>query len=211
MSMLLAEELVLLCMDDDTGRCLLPESDATQGVARALIFEVALRDSVRSINNRLEWQKKVVVRDDLLALVCERVDGYRLEDAVKALAEEDLLAAILARLVARGILHDSDVFAPDRHLPRQPHHEARVRERLEAVLLRGHDPSEHDAALIALLEPLNLTSQLFPNAEPAALRDRVHKIARKTRPVRAGFRSRGSWWDALDVIEFLSIPLRFLN
>lgn len=211
MSMLLAEELVLLCMDDETGRCLLPEPDATQGVARALVFELALRDTVRSVGNRLERDKKITIRDELLALACERVDGYRVEDAIQRLAAEDLLAALLARLVARGILHDAEVFAPGRHLPREPQHEARVRERLELVLVRDQDPSEHDATLIALLEPLTLTTQLFPDAEPAALRERAKKIAQRTRPLRSGHTSRGSWWDAMDLLEILAIPLRILN
>lgn len=186
--MLLAEELVLLVMDDDTGACLVRHDAAREAVATALIFELVLREVVRR-----EGQG-VLVRtagdggpgaastgDPILDLTADRIDGSRPADAVQHLVEDDLLDVILQRLVARGVLHDAELWSPGVHLPRDPDPEAAVRERVRSALVEGAEPTRHDAVLISLVHRLSLVPVVLPTSELQAAAVRAEKIAATAR------------------------------
>lgn len=160
--MLLAEEFVLLSMDDETGQCLLPESTARKGVATALALELLLRRAVRVRHQVVQRVATTSTGDPLLDRAAVRVDKVVNTAAVRELSEADLLPNLLTRLVDRGVLHDAEIWSPGVHLPRDERPEHEVRRRMHAVLVDRHRPTKHDAALIALLEHLRVTSLLLP-------------------------------------------------
>ena len=231
MSLLLAEELVLLCMDDETGHCEVPPRDASRGVALALVFELSLRGALTLRDGALARGHLPEAGDPLLDLAAQGATGLTPTAAVERLSAEDLLQATLVRLVSRGVLHDADVFAPGVHLPKDPHPEAAVRQRLHEVLAQGRGASEHEAALVALLHHLDIVTRVLPEDPADVIRARAAEVASRSGPMRdyAGGAlssrpaappgasrdekpSRSSWWEAMDVVDLVVSGLRiFVN
>ncbi|NLG22384.1 MAG: GPP34 family phosphoprotein [Actinomycetales bacterium] len=215
MSLLLAEELVLLCMDDDTGHCEVPPQDAARGVALALVFELTLRGFLGVEGEKFALQRTRSSDDPLLDLAAHNATALTPVDAVGKLAAEDLLQATLARLVSRGVLKDAEVWAPGVHLPNDPHPEAAVRDRLRQVLAQEHDPSDHDAALVALLHHLGIVTRVLPDESAETIRTRAEKVAARSRPMRDyqqdRVTSRKRWWDAADLMELLAGGLNIFS
>lgn len=220
--MLLAEELVLLCMDDDTGQCLLPVEAARQGVATALIFELALDGALRRDDDRLVRAGKPSRDDEVLTLALDRVDGHTLTTAVDDLAQEELLQAMLVRLVSRGVLHDAEIWSPGVHLPRDPFPETVLRGRIENVLVRRRHPTEREAALVTLLDELHLIPLALASVDSPQVRQRATQVANNARTfaedrVPTTLRERGrsrkerNWWDGLDILDVLTAPLRLFD
>lgn len=228
MSMLLAEELVLLCMDDETGQCEVEARDAGRGVALALIFELSLAGSLTISHGTLAQGERAASGDQLLDLAAQSALGLTPSAAVEKLAAEDLLQAILVRLVSRGVLHDAEVWSPGIHLPKDPHPEAAVRERLRGVLAQGRGADEQEAALVALLHHLEIVAAVLPDEDAEVTSARAAEVAARSRPMRdyqgehgrprltrAGGsgssdprRTRSSWWDGLDVLELVAGGVR---
>lgn len=225
MSLLLAEELVLLCMDDKTGQCEVEPREAGQGVALALIFELSLAGALTLEQGKLAAGDQGPASDQLLNLTAESAVGLTPTAAVDKLAAEDLLQAILVRLVSRGVLHDADVWSPGIHLPKDPHPEAAVRQRLRELLAHGRGANEHEAALVALLHHLEIVATVLPDEDAAVVRARAVEVSSRSAPMRdyhggdssalqrePGSRertsSRSSWWDGLDVLELVVGGLR---
>lgn len=226
MSLLLAEELVLLCMDDKTGQCEVEPRAAGQGVALALVFELSLAGALTLTQGKLTQGDQASTGDQLLDLTAESAIGLSPTAAVEKLAAEDLLQAVLVRLVSRGVLHDADVFSPGVHLPRDPHPETAVRQRLREVLAEGRGADEHEAALVSLLHHLEIVAAVLPDDDADITRARAAEVARRSRPMRdyqgedgqprvapvhrkSDLRmTRASWWDGLDVLDLVASGVR---
>ncbi|WP_114907747.1 GOLPH3/VPS74 family protein [Ornithinimicrobium murale] len=227
MALLLAEELVLLCMDDETGQCELAPREASRGVALALVFELSLRGALTLQNDRLT-QQQAGTDDPLLDLAAESARNLTPTAAVDALAAEDLLQATLVRLVSRGALHDADVFSPGVHLPKDPHPETAVRQRLREVLAQGRGADEQEAALVALLHHLEMATAVLPDEDAEVVRARAAEVSSRSGPMRdyqgedgrprvapvhrsknSDLRmTRSSWWDGLDVLDLVANGVR---
>lgn len=175
--MLLAEELVLLCMDDETGVCLIEPEPAGRGVAMALVFELTLRRTIARTDGGAFERVGPDTGDAVLDLAADRVAGHSPVEAVGDLVADDLLTGILSRLVARGVLHDAQLWSPGMHLPRDPHPEAGVRQRLNDALIGEKDPDRHDIALIALIHRVGLLPTIVSADELPDAQQRAEQIA----------------------------------
>ncbi|USQ80392.1 GPP34 family phosphoprotein [Ornithinimicrobium faecis] len=184
MSLLLAEELTLLCLDDETGQALLPHGAVAEAVASALVFELTLRSTLKRSGKRLERDTMVTIRDDLLSDAADRVDGLSVDDAIQTLSRPGTLETLLHRLASLGALTDPDVWTPGPHWPTGPRADAPVRSRLEEILVRDADPTQREAVLISLLEQLGLTTRLLPHADQGHVGARAAKVAGSARPLR---------------------------
>ncbi|WP_256839187.1 GPP34 family phosphoprotein [Ornithinimicrobium faecis] len=184
MSLLLAEELTLLCLDDETGQALLPHDAVAEAVASALVFELTLRGTLKRSGKRLERDTMVTIRDDLLSDVAERVDGLSVDDAIQTLSRPGTLEALLHRLASVGALTDPDVWAPGHHRPSGPRTDASARARVEEILVHDGEPTQREAVLVSLLEQLGLTIRVLPHADQAQVRARAAEVAGSARPLR---------------------------
>lgn len=183
--MLLAEELMLLCLDDEGGWPLLQEEPLNQSMAMALVFETSLRGLTRlGESGRLERTDVADSGDPVLDLATARVGGATPTDAVQGLADEDLSGAILTLLVQRGIVHADDQ-TPGHYPQRRAEVEIGVRERLRTVLAYGAEPSVHDVALIALLDHVALTSAVLPGEDVGRVSERARQISSNWREMDA--------------------------
>ncbi len=186
--MLLAEELLLLALDDETGRVGISEID--KGIAGAVLIELALLDRVRVAEKGESVRRgRLVVRPGPapahpvlaagLGVLADR-EGRKPDRVVDRLAR-GLRERVAAGLVEAGVLRRErrrvlGLFPAERLFARDTAHEAAVRERISAALA-GAAPDERTAALIALLSALKAVTAVVDVPDRRAARRRAREIA----------------------------------
>jgi hypothetical protein len=161
---LIAEDLLLLVTDDESGRAK-SSTPVDLGLAGALLADLALLQRVGIADDGKQVKKgRLVVRDAsptgdaLLDGALDRLGRYvgkRPDKAVGGLTKETRRALYL-RLTARGLVrqHESKLFGITlrRTWPAQERsHEQLLRANLALCVGSGRTPNERDAALLAIL------------------------------------------------------------
>ena len=186
--MLLAEELLLLALDDETGKNRVSSIDL--GLAGAVLIELALLERVRVAERgesiragRLVVTPGPAPANPVLArgleVVTER-EGRKPEHVLQALGKglrerlsDSLVDAGVLRRETRRVLG----LVPVQRLPaRDGSHEATLRERIWAAL-KGVQPDPRTAAMIALLSSLKAVTTVFDAPNPREIRKRAKEIA----------------------------------
>jgi hypothetical protein len=186
--MLVAEELLLLALDDESGRVVVSEID--KGLAGAVLIELALLDRVRVTEKgeatragRLQVRPGPAPAHPVLAAGLATIgdrEGRKPERVIDALGKS-LRDRLADGLVEAGVLrrekHKVLGLFPTRRLPaRDSTHERTVRSRIQDALA-GAAPDERTAALIALLSALKAVTTVFDVPDKRAARRRAKEIA----------------------------------
>ena len=188
MDLILAEQTLLIALDDATGR------DATQwgsdaGLAGALLLDLARLDLLSA-----QADGKILAVDGELPgheLAREAYETIRnspksrnAKGWVQRLPRElrPLRQRLARGLAERGILveeHSKRLgIVPTTRFPTiDPTPEQEVRERLRDVLLTGRDPTAQEALLVGLLEPLGLIDSIVPKDQRRGARMRAEAVA----------------------------------
>lgn len=179
----LAEELLLLAYDDESGKVTGSSIGLDLGMTAAVLIELTLAGRIGCFGGT------IVVTDPTPT-------GYRIDDEVltRMAAEtphtpsswvqrlrHGLRGRVLADLVARGIVRDVGETAlgfirMHRYPVADPTVEREVRQRLTAVLTGQERPDERTAALAAVLAAARIEPRLDGPA-PDAARQRLAEIA----------------------------------
>ncbi|HET9646854.1 MAG TPA: GPP34 family phosphoprotein [Microlunatus sp.] len=196
--MLLAEELLLLMVDDASGRKTLGAESLEPALGAAMVVDLVLRERVgiapaeagASARGRIRVADASPTDDpelDALLAELQRRDGRTIKDLISPMSgkriTKGLTDRLLARLVAAGVvqLQENKVLGlfPTRRFPtRDPEPEELIRRRLQSALVGGEAPSERTAALIALLDATNRVTAVVTTDDRRALRARAKQIAR---------------------------------
>lgn len=190
MALTMPEEILLLLLDDETGRPIgLPGPAGDLALAGSILMELALAGRIDTDQNSLTLVDPRPVGDTLLDPVLARLvaagDVRPSTLWIQEVAEQgpDLRAALLERLVASGVLRPVEdrflwVF-PDRRYPKADGREesAEVRQRLRGVLLDDDIPDPRDALLIGLARASGLIPLLLSEVEAQRVGARVEQIA----------------------------------
>ena len=189
MTTLIAEDLVLLLLDDESGK-FTNASYLDTGIGGALLIELALAETVDVVKGSGLWAR-ARVRPTGLAAPSDPV----LAEALSVIAEKERTAQdlvdrlgkrrrdqLLDRLRERGIVEPREDrvlgLIPRRRWPSvDSAHEAGVRRELGDVLLRGVTPTERAAALVSVLSALDIAHKVV-DREGAPARD-VKKRAKE--------------------------------
>ncbi|MFC4786903.1 GOLPH3/VPS74 family protein [Nocardioides sp. MAHUQ-72] len=191
MGTLIAEDLLLLLLDDEKGT-LSASSYADTALGGALLTELALLGAVTVPEKTSVWRSARV-----LPVAAARVEDPLLAEALATVAEKQrpaqdlvvrlgkgLRGRLAARLVERGILerHDSralGLFPRKRWPTRDAGPELRVRAALTAVLVQGARPDERTAALVALLAAIDRAHKVVdhPGVSSREVRRRAKEVA----------------------------------
>jgi hypothetical protein len=184
-SIALAEELLLLAYDDQTGKATGSRIGLDLGMSAAVLVDLALAG-------------RIAYRDGFLTVVDPSPIGDPIADAVLAKAAEDdphtpaqwlqrlrhrLRIRVLEDLVARGIVRDVDETQLEyihvhRYPVTDPGYEAEIRRRLAEALTTGAIPDERTAALATLLTAARMEPALrLPPEEAARAHQRLQEIA----------------------------------
>jgi hypothetical protein len=190
---LIAEDLLLLLLDDDRGTLSTSYPQPTLG--GALLVELALAGAVR-VEKTSAWRSAkvvaepgVTVEDPLLhaALVTVSEKERSAQDLVNRLGKH-LKDALADRLVERGVLERVEdrvlgLFPRKRWPAVDSAHEEEVRRELAAALVSGATPTPRTGALIALLGAIDKAHKVV---------DRQGLPAREVR-ARAKEIGKGDW------------------
>ncbi|MGK5679254.1 GOLPH3/VPS74 family protein [Actinoplanes sp. URMC 104] len=184
-SMPLAEELLLLAYDDQTGKATGSRIGLDLGMAAAVLVDLALAGRIAYV-------------DGYLKVIDPAPIGDAIADAVLAKAADDephtpaqwlqrlrhrLRTRVLEDLVARGIVTDVDetqmgVIHVHRYPTTDPAFEADIRRRLADALTSGGLCDERTAALATLLVSCRMEPALrLPAEEVAKAHERLEQIA----------------------------------
>lgn len=190
--MLIAEDLLLLLYDDESGKPIAGSPGLDYALAGAVLIELTLlgKTDITSAGDGVKpGRLKVLdaaptgdpILDERLAFVVGK-PGKRPKDQIGRLSKK-LRDQLLTRLADRGVLEaDEDkvlgLFPVTRWPAKDARHEAEVRSKLEAVLKVGTTPDERTGALIALLSALNVVAKVVTDAvDKKALKQRAKQIA----------------------------------
>lgn len=183
MMLSLAEEIVLLTLDDETGRSIGRQGIAASiALAGAVLMELALAGRVDPDRDRLELLDASPTGDAVLdaGLVMLR-DAYDSRGALMLLAREEtgLRPAVLSTLTERGLLRRVDgrvllVFPERLYLKPEDRPEPReVRARLIRSVETDDIPDPRESLLLGLARATALLPLLLPPELLAARQDRI--------------------------------------
>lgn len=190
--MLLAEDLLLLLLDDSTGR---PVTDGTRldnAIAGAVLLELALqgRVDIAGTNQAKVKKGRLVCRDpsptgdpvldDALARLVDK-DGKKPDSALGPLGK-GLRTRLLNGLATRGILRRDKgrvlgIFPTTRWPAADSRHERALRSALHDVLVVGLTPDDRTGALISLLSAIDVLPKVVDAPNRRDLKRRGKEVA----------------------------------
>lgn len=196
--MLIAEELLLLALDDRTGKLRLSSDQLDPALGGALLAELALMERI-GVTSPTETRGRRgrititdvrptddAVLDEALAKVVAH-EGEPVKDLLSSLASSkvrithELRDRLLERLAATGALVRDERtvlgFIPVTSWPTgDPGGEDDVRRRLQSALVGGQTPAERTVALIALLQVIGLLERVVHTDDRTTLRARAEEL-----------------------------------
>ena len=185
-----AEEILLLVLDDNTGT-FINEPDVHLGyaLAGAVLMDLApagrIDADARSCSSLRTRPTGDAIQDEVLARIVRLRRGPRRPIRVGELGRnaDDLRDGLLTRLVERGILKEVDekvlwVFETRRYPMIDGTEEREVKRRIIDVLFSDSTPDQSDGVIICLADACNLIEQLMAerelrSVEPQDRRDRA--------------------------------------
>ncbi|OZE23301.1 MULTISPECIES: GPP34 family phosphoprotein [unclassified Rhodococcus (in: high G+C Gram-positive bacteria)] len=188
---LIAEDLLLLLLDDDSGKPLADSTKLPRVLAGALVVELAMTGSLRitGLDEQIKKDHVVVAgsrpEDEFLRRVFDLVASASrpmkpqkvIEKSQKNLAKE-----LAARLVAQGFVTEKKdkvlgLFPTTTWPAQDTSREKVLRDALRSALVDGTTPSPHTAALISLISAVDLTHKVIEDADKKLLKRRAKEIA----------------------------------
>jgi hypothetical protein len=199
--MLLAEELVLLIFDGESGKRTLSFEKYGPPLGAALLVELALMERIavapQSASRRDRGRVTVTSTKptddselDRVLRVVEEKEGIHISNLISDISStrvtKGLLERLLQRLVTAGVLVQShtDVLGLRRWPTADREARDEIRRRLQSCLVGGAQPTERTAALVSLLQ---VTDSLSTIVQPH------DGVARRALRARARFLSDGDW------------------
>lgn len=189
----LAEQLLLLALDDDTGKLLpLPDRALDYALAGAILADLTrvgrIKVSLDAVTV-LDASPVDSVPEDLGLLDLVQANVNSLRGALSHLAGDahGLRKRVVDHLVEKGILREEDkeflwVFHFSRYPLADASTEAAVKQRLRNRIRDSQIPlSESDHVLIALIHACELEHLLLSVGEQAACRERIEEITNSDR------------------------------
>lgn len=187
---LLAEDLLLLLIDDTTGKAVLDSTRLERVLAGAVLVELAIAERVgvtppdaRPKDRRIVVRNGAGVGDGILDEALARLAGKPLRPgrAVEKLVK-GLRQTLLTRIADAGFVREEHrralgVFPTTAWPAVRPEHEARIRAGLRSVLIGGSHPDGRTAALISLLTAVDAVPKVIVADDRRALVRRARSIA----------------------------------
>ena len=188
---LLAEDLLLLLIDDASGALLLDSTRLDRALAGAVLLELALAERVgppppgrRFGRDRIVLLDGRPTGDPLLDDALARLASPRPPGAARAVERlvKGTRQTLLHRLVEAGHVREEHrtvlgIFRTSRWPAVRPEHEAAVRRGLDAVLVEGAQPDLRTAALTSLLVAVDAVPKVVSAPDRRALVRRAKDVA----------------------------------
>jgi hypothetical protein len=183
--MLIAHDLLLLLLDDDTGKSVSWLSQPDKALAGAVLVDLATRGLVDvSDDGKLVVRAGDAPAEPVLrrGLDLVRDKEGKKPDAVLGPLAKDLRDELADDLVSAGILRREErkvlgLFRTERLPSADDSYEATLRVRLGEVLAGTRAPDDRTGPVIALLHAMDALSQVLDLADKKAAKERAKEIA----------------------------------
>ena len=188
--MLIAEEFLLLCLDNSSGKKALGSESLNPALGGALLVELALLERISITPHEAGWTKRGRVMitsskptdDPELDRVLDHVaadEGVKVYDMSGKRITKGLVDRLIARLIKCGTLREqrSAVLGIRSWPTDNPVPEEEVRRRLQQALVGGVAPTESTVALIALLDATGRLTKVIHTEDKLALRRRAKELS----------------------------------
>jgi len=201
-TVLLAEDLLLLVTDDASGRLSAPADRVNAGLGGANLVELTLRNKVDLTGEQDPGRPgRIIVRDPsppgdaILDAALETVAGYqgkRPSTVIRPLSK-NLRRTLYERLAGNGVVRAEKgrIFGvfPVRRWPAQDgSHEAEVRRLMTQTLVQQVAPDTRTAALIALVHAVGCVDKIVDPGQ--------HGLSKRELRARAKKIAEGNWASA---------------
>jgi Golgi phosphoprotein 3 len=185
----LAEELLLLALNDEKGTILMAGATGLPyGLAGALLVELIDAGPARVEGKMLVAAPAGSARDEILDGILTEVRSAKRTRDIKHWVGKvgrsggKIKAKVADRLVTKGILRKEEgrlllIFPTTRYPQVNPMPEYGVRERIRAVLRGMTPPDERTAALISLVHGCDLVGCLFDKGERREAKKKAKEIS----------------------------------
>lgn len=187
MELTTAEALLLLTLDDAKGST--GTTPVDPGLSGALLVDLGRVGALRADGKTLHPVGGAQVEHPVLARAGAVIAADKPRTAKSWVgrlprALKPLTSTVAAPLVERGVLTESrskvlGLFPSTRYPEADPGPERALRSRLREVLVAGQPPTEQDALLLGLLEPLGLVGSLVERRERGQARKRAKVVAQE--------------------------------
>jgi hypothetical protein len=188
---LTAEDLLLLLLDDESGKPVVDDTRLSRVLAGALLVELALDERISpATEGNATKGGRLVVRnsqpsgDQLLDRAVSTLNASKPMKPVKAVEklQKGVRQDVLSRLASEGLVREERGRAlgifPTRHWPAEDlAHGARLRAELSKVLVHGLEPTQRTAALASLLSAVDAVPKVVPSDDRRAVKRRAKEIA----------------------------------
>ena len=195
--MLIAEEFLLLCLDDESGRKSISDEKIDPALGGALLVELALMERIGITGDEQGWRQRRRVTitsttptdDTLLDEALDYVvakEGKKVKDLISPMTwrpmTKGLRKKMLARLTAKGVLSQQQslalgIFPLTRYPALDRTAEIEVRARLRSALVDGLTPTERTVALIGLLYATGHLKRALPGEDAKLVKQRAKALA----------------------------------
>ena len=184
-SIALAEELLLLAYDDQTGKATGSRIALDLGMSAAVLVDLALAGRIAYRNGYLTVLDPSPIGDPIADSVLAKaaVDEPHTPDQWLQRLRHRLRTRVLDDLVARGVIRDVDETQLEyihvhRYPVADPAYGTEIRRRLAEALTTEAIPDERTAALATLLTAVRMEPALrLPPEEAARAHERLQQIA----------------------------------
>lgn len=186
----LAEELLLIALDDETGSLInLPPFWLDTALAASILMELCLVGRLDTDPERVVVLDATPtgspILDEVLALIVADRGTQPSGQWIRRVGTRgpELRDQVIAGLVARGVLQSVEkrllwVFKTRVYPPTSGLEEREVRSRLMTLLNNAEIPDAREALLIGLLSATGIMGRLLSESEAARLQPRIDQIAR---------------------------------
>ena len=184
MDVTLAEELLLIAYNDETGKASTGAAELDCGLAGAVLLELALAGRIDVVDGKVTVLDPAAtgepVTDSALARISHERKARKPEWWVGKLHSK-LRPRVLARLTERGVLRLErhrvmGLFPVQRYPSVDPAVESAARARLDLAVVKGVEPDARTAALASLLHACGLAKRTFPDLDRRQLKARMKEI-----------------------------------
>jgi hypothetical protein len=203
--MLIAEELLLLGLDERTGRRSLGRDRLEPALGGALLAELALWERIGVTPHEAGWNKRGRITiistlptddaelDRALATLVEQ-EGKKAKDLISEMSRYRLTKGLIPRLLsrlatARVVVEEHRTvlgFIPRTTYPTQdPGPEEEIRQRLQMALVDGTTPTERTAALAALLHAVGQLTKVVTTQDKKIVTERAKALTEGYWPAKA--------------------------
>jgi hypothetical protein len=195
--MLIAEEFLLLCFDDQTGKKIISGDRIEPALGAALLVELALMERIGVTPQSAGWRERgrITITDmaptddselDAALAKLQHAEGQKVKNLISTMSgnriTKGLERRLLERLASRGVLRLEQgkvlgIFPRPTWPTHDTNPEEDVRGRLHAALIAGLTPTERSVALIGLLQAAGLLTKVVPTEDRKTLRRRAKELS----------------------------------